>query len=128
MTSEIVFCPVQNLRIIAAGNFGRAYAVYDLDPALRRRFETVVEFDYLESAAELALVQRRTGLPEKLAHALVQVAQETRRLMGNGEMPGCVDTGSLLNWAVKCARRKATTVDTVMQAGSLTWADLVCGR
>lgn len=128
MTSEIVFCPVQHLRIIAAGNFGRAYAVYDLDPALRRRFETVIEFDYLDAAQELALVQRRIGLPQMVAHALVQVAQETRRLMGNGEMPGCIDTGSLLNWAVKCARLEAITVEAVMQAGSLTWADLVCGR
>lgn len=128
MTSEIVFCPVQHLRIVAAGNFGRAYAVYDLDPALRRRFETVIEFDYLDAAQELALVQRRIGLPVKVARALVQVAQETRRLMGNGEMPGCIDTGSLLNWAMKCSRLKATNVETVMQAGSLTWADTVCGR
>jgi nitric oxide reductase NorQ protein len=128
LTSEIVFCPVQHLRIIAAGNFGRAYAVYDLDPALRRRFETVVEFDYLESTQELALVQLRTGLSDLVARALIQLAQETRRLMGNGEMPGCIDTGSLLNWAGKCARLKANTIEAVMQAGGLTWADTVCGR
>jgi MoxR-like ATPase len=128
MTSEIVCCPAQHLRIVAAGNFGRAYAVYDLDPALRRRFDTVLEFDYLESAQELALVQRRTGLVGKVAQALVQVSQETRRLMGNGEMPGCIDTGSLLNWAGKCVRSNAHSVESVMQAAALTWADTVCGR
>ncbi len=128
MTSEIVACPVQHLRIVAAGNFGRAYAVYDLDPALRRRFDTVLEFDYLEAVQELALVQRRTGLNGKVAHALVQAAQETRRLMGNGELPGCIDTASLLNWATKCNRMNARSVEGVMQAAGLTWADTVCGR
>ena len=128
MTSETVCCPVQHLRIVAAGNFGRAYAIYDLDPALRRRFDTVLEFDYLEARQELALVQKRTRLNAKIANALVQVAQETRRLMGNGEMPGCVDTATLLNWAAKCARLNACSVDNVMQVASLTWADTVCGR
>jgi nitric oxide reductase NorQ protein len=128
LTSEILACPVQHLRIVAAGNFGRAYAVYDLDPALRRRFDTVLEFDYLEAAQELALVQRRTGLNGKVAHALVQAAQETRRLMGNGELPGCIDTASLLNWATKCNRMNARSVEGVMQAAGLTWADTVCGR
>jgi len=128
MTSGIIWCPAQHLRIVAAGNFGRAYAVYDLDPALRRRFDTVLEFDYLESAQELALVQRRTGLAGKVAQALVQVSQETRRLMGNGELPGCIDTGSLLNWASKCMRSNASSVESVMQTAALTWADTVCGR
>jgi hypothetical protein len=128
MTSEIVACPAARLRLVAAGNFGRAYAVYDLDPALRRRFDTVVEFDYLDSTQELALVQQRAKLEPKVARALGQVAQETRRLMGNGELPGCIDTGSLLNWAGKCARWKAETVEAVMQAARLTWADTVCGR
>jgi len=128
MTSETVCCPAQHLRIVAAGNFGRAYAIYDLDPALRRRFDTILEFDYLEARQELALVQKRTRLNAKIANALVQVAQETRRLMGNGEMPGCVDTATLLNWAAKCARLNACSVDNVMQVASLTWADTVCGR
>ena len=128
MTSEVVWCPARHLRIVAAGNFGRAYAVYDLDPALRRRFDTVLEFDYLDAAQELSLIQRRTGLGGQVAKALVQAAQETRRLMGNGELPGCIDTASLLNWAGKCLRSNARTVESVMQAAALTWADTVCGR
>jgi len=128
MTSEVAACPVRNLRLVAAGNFGRAYAVYDLDPALRRRFDTVLEFDYLETAQELALVQRRAGVGGKVALALTQVAQETRRLMGNGELPGCIDTASLLNWAAKCQRMGVRSVEGVMQAAGLVWADTVCGR
>ncbi len=129
MTSEIVACPVENLRIVAAGNFGRAYQVYDLDPAVRRRFDTVIEFDYLEYRDELDLIQRETpALGSRACEALVKVAQETRRLLANGEMPGCVDTASLLNWAKKCERSTANSLASIMQAAKLTWADTVCGR
>ena len=129
MTSEIVTCPALQLRIVAAGNFGRGYQVYDLDPAVRRRFDTVIEFDYLEYQDELALVQREvTCLDARYLEALVKLAQETRRLMSNGEMPGCVDTASLLNWAKKCACNNANSLECIMQAAKLSWADLVCGR
>jgi len=129
MTSEIVVCPAAHLRIVAAGNFGRLYQVYDLDPAVRRRFDTVIEFDYLDYREELALVQRETPtLAARAAEALVKLAQETRRLLSNGEMPGCVDTASLLNWAKKCERVRTITLAGVMQAAKLTWADTVCGR
>jgi MoxR-like ATPase len=137
MTSEIVACPAARLRIVAAGNFGRAYQVYDLDPAVRRRFDTVIEFDYLEYRDELALVRREApDLGARAAEALVKLAQETRRLLTNGEMPGCVDTASLLNWAKKCmrncdsscARSSTNSLSSIMQAAKLTWADTVCGR
>lgn len=129
MTSEIVTCPTARLRIVAAGNFGRAYQVYDLDPAVRRRFDTVIEFDYLEYRDELALVRREApDLGARAAEALVKLAQETRRLLANGEMPGCVDTASLLNWAKKCERSTGNSLSSIMQAAKLTWADTVCGR
>jgi len=127
MTSEVVWCLADDLRIVSAGNFGRAYAVCDLDPALRRRFDTVIEFDYLEEAQERRLVQR-LGLSQEVARALVTVAHETRRLMANGELPGCIDTASLLNWAGKCQRSGANKPEAVMQEGGRTWADTVCGR
>ncbi len=128
MTSEIVACPAAHLRIVAAGNFGRAYQVYDLDPAVRRRFDTVIEFDYLDYNDELALLLRETLLGPKPAEVLVKLAQETRRLLSNGELPGCVDTASLLNWAKKCQRSKLSSQSVIMQAAKLTWADTVCGR
>ena len=129
MTSEIVFCPAANLRVVAAGNFGRAYQVYDLDPAVRRRFDTVVEFDYLEYQEELALVTREVSqLDTRSIEALVKLAQETRRLMTNGEIPGCIDTASLLNWARKCEPGTAQSLASIMQAAKLSWVDIVCGR
>ncbi len=128
MTSEVVWCPVEHLSIVAAGNFGRAYAVSDLDPAMRRRFDTVIEFNYLEHDAELELMLRETDVNRGVAEYLVKVAAETRRMLGNAELPGCIDTASLLNWARKCARAKAKTVGDVMRQAQLTWADLACGR
>ena len=128
MTSEVVWCPVEHLSIVAAGNFGRAYAVSDLDPAVRRRFDTLIEFDYLGHNEELELVLRETDVNHGVAEYLVKVAAETRRMLGNAELPGCIDTASLLNWARKCARVKAKTVGDVMKQAQLTWADLACGR
>jgi MoxR-like ATPase len=128
MTSEIVWCPTAHLRIVGAGNFGRSYAVYDLDPALRRRFDTVIEFDYLPANKELDLVMRESNLSKRVARALISVAAETRRMMSNGELPGCVDTASLLNWARKCSRVGSDTAADLMRQARMTWADMVCGR
>ena len=128
MTSELVFCPRAHLHVVAAGNFGRAYAVYDLDPAVRRRFDTVIEFEYLPYAQEIELVRDRSGLNGKTAEALVKLAGETRRMLENGELSGAVDTASLLNWAAKCQRSGSKSVQDVMAQARLTWADLVCGR
>ena len=128
MTSELVFCPSAHLRVVAAGNFGRAYAVYDLDPAVRRRFDTVIEFEYLPYEQEIELLRDRSGLNGKIAEALVKLAGETRRMLENGELPGAVDTASLLNWAGKCQRLGTESVHAIMGQARLTWADLVCGR
>ncbi len=114
---------------MAAGNFGRAYRVYDLDSAVRRRFDTVIEFDYLKYRGELALVRREASdLGARAAEALGKLAQETRRLLANGEMPGCVDNASLLNLTKKCERCTSNSMASIMQAAKLTWADTVCGR
>ncbi|MBI9046991.1 MAG: AAA family ATPase [Anaerolineaceae bacterium] len=128
MTSELIWCPVQHLRFVAAGNFGRTYAVYDLDPALRRRFETVLEFEYLEYNQEMTLIKQETGLKDRFLQIVCKVAMETRRMMGNGELPGCIDTATLINWARKCVLLNSRDITAVMQAASLTWADQVCGR
>jgi hypothetical protein len=129
MTSEVVACPVRQLRIVAAGNFGRLYQVYDLDPAVRRRFDTVIEFDYLEYQDELNLLHREVpGVSDTTAEVLVKLAQETRRLVSNGELPGCIDTASLLNWGRKCAGSHSSSLKGIMQSARLAWADIVCGR
>jgi hypothetical protein len=129
LTSEVVACPSAHLGFVVAGNFGRTYAVYDLDPALRRRLSTVIDFEFLPFKLEKALVERQyPRLKEGVANALVKVATETRRMMENGELPGCIDTASLLNWAGKCEHREVQKIDAVMDCARLTWADQVCGR
>ena len=60
--SKVFACPCDHLLIVAAANFGKDYAVYPLDPALRRRFTMVVEFDYPGKDAEIDLLARSTGL------------------------------------------------------------------
>jgi MoxR-like ATPase len=129
ITAEVVSCPTAHLRFIAAGNFGRSFAVYDLDPALRRRFSTVIDFDFLSPKMETALLKREhPRLSNRVIDALVQVAVETRRMLGNGELPGCVDTASLLNWADKCERETAISIQAIMDCARRAWADQVCGR
>lgn len=128
LTSEVVWCPVNHLRVIGAGNFGADYAVYPLDPAVRRRFDLVLDFDYLPLEQELALVQARVPLEPRVALALCQVAHYTRQMRRNGDLPGCLDTASLLTWAQLCAAQQAATVADVMRLGRRVWADLACGR
>jgi MoxR-like ATPase len=126
--SKVFACPCDHLLIVAAANFGKDYAVYPLDPALRRRFTMVVEFDYPSADAEIDLLERSTGLDRKIAEALAAVAIESRRVHANGDLPGLIDTASLIEWARKCVEFKAHNTTQVMDMARLTWADLVCGR
>ena len=126
--SKVFACPCDHLLIVAAANFGKDYAVYPLDPALRRRFTMVVEFDYPSADAEIDLLERTTGLDRKIAEALAAVAIESRRVHANGDLPGLIDTASLIEWARKCVEFEAHNSTQVMDMARLTWADLVCGR
>lgn len=126
--SKVFACPCEHLLIVAAANFGKDYAVYPLDPALRRRFTMVVEFDYPGKDAEIDLLVRSTALDRTLAEVLVAVAIESRRVHENGDLPGQIDTASLIEWGHKCVEFEARTTSQVMDMAALTWADLVCGR
>jgi len=126
--SKVFTCPCDHLLIVAAANFGKDYAVYPLDPALRRRFTMVVEFDYPAKDAEIDLLARSAGLDRAVAETLVAVAIESRRVHENGDLPGQIDTASLIEWGRKCVEFEARTATAVMDMAALTWADLVCGR
>jgi hypothetical protein len=128
MLSETVWTPAANLRFIGAGNFGAEYAVLPIDPAIRRRFDLLLEFDYLPADEEKKLVVERTGLDTAVAAALCLLAQRTREMRRNAELPGCIDTGSVLLWARLCAARKAATLADALAIGKLVWADVACGR
>lgn len=129
MLGEVVWAPCANFQVVAAGNFGRQYAVYDLDPAVRRRFGTVLEFDYLPQDQELELVLSRSGIAyPTVAEIMVKTAAETRRLHANGELPGVVDTGSLIVWAEKATSRGVNDADGLIHLAESTWMDQVAGR
>jgi len=86
MTSEVVCLPERpTCGIVAAGNFGRAYAVYDLDPAGAPpiRYPDRVRLPDLRPGAGPAAP--RDWIGGRLVEALVKVAHETRRLQENGE-------------------------------------------
>ena len=102
--SKVFACPCDHLLIVAAANFGKDYAVYPLDPALRRRFTMVVEFDYPRQEAEIDLLARSTSLDRTFAEALVAVAIESRRVHENGDLPGLIDTASLIEWGAQVCR------------------------
>jgi MoxR-like ATPase len=128
MVGEVVWTPCAYFNLVAAGNFGRHYAVYDLDPAVRRRFSAVLDFDYLPAMQERDLVVSRTGLDDSLASQLVKVATETRRLHANAELPGALDTGSLVVWAAKARDRGAGDATSLYHLACITWIDQVAGR
>jgi nitric oxide reductase NorQ protein len=128
MVSEVVWAPCAHFNLVAAGNFGRQYAVYDLDPAVRRRFTMVLEFDYLSATRETDLVVSRTALDRALVDRLVKVAAETRRLHANAELPGALDTGSLVVWAAKAHDRNANDAASLFHLARITWLDQVAGR
>jgi hypothetical protein len=128
LTAEKVCCPARHLPFVATGNFGAGCSAYALDPALRRRFELVLDFDYPALADEQSLVQDRVPLPEPVLQAVCLVAANSRDLHRRGELPGCVDTASLLTWARLCAQGGAATVAALARTARLVWADTVCGR
>ena len=75
-----------------------------LNVAFRRRVSAWVRFDYLSVGSkindkETEALKLRSGLKdEKLAHRLVKVAAELRRLYELGELPLSPSLGNLISW------------------------------
>ena len=128
MTSEHVFCPCSALTIIAACNLGAGYTVHRFDHALRRRFDTVIDFEYLPITEEKGMLVT-LGLSAKQAEMMAKLAARTREMSSNGELPGCINTAQLLNWGKKIKRQSiGHDLDAIMTQAKLCWADQVCGR
>ncbi len=65
---------------VASANEGSRYTgTSAMDAALRDRFRRIVEFTYLAEVEETALLQERTGIDEKTARKLVQIADTIRQ-------------------------------------------------
>lgn len=68
----------QNFRFVASMNPGYQNGKNSLPTALRQRF-SIVRMDYLAEKDEVELVHQRTGLKNKMAKKLVQMANVIRR-------------------------------------------------
>ena len=128
-TGELLVAPVEHFHVLAACNLGSQYAVAEFDPALERRFGTVVEFDYLEPEQESRLLRASVpALPERLARAMASLAHQVRAQWRNAECAAPLDTGRVIVWARKVAREPEATPGTVLATARTTWLPVVAGR
>jgi len=75
-----------------------------LNAAFRRRMSVWINFDYLSVGEkicpdEVELIQKRTGVNEKTAEAIVRIGAELRRQYKSGDLPYGPSPGDLINWA-----------------------------
>src|SRR4051812_5809302 len=87
-------------QLVVSYNPGYQHALKDLKPSTRQRFVGIA-FDVPSAAREAEIVAHESGVPAKTARALVDVAQQVRRLRDKGlaEGPGTrllVATGRLI--------------------------------
>ena len=106
----------------AMANIGREYtATEDIDPAIMRRFQIKVSFDFLPSDQEVKLLRsRHKGLKPEDAETLVRIANEIRRAHEEGS--GAVDVDLYVSPAglLNSAELVAAGVP-IMEAIELTW-------
>ena len=87
-------------QLVISYNPGYQHALKELKPSTRQRFVSL-EFDFPPAAREAEIVAHESGVPRSTARALVELAQQVRRLRDQGlaEGPGTrllVSTGRLI--------------------------------
>jgi nitric oxide reductase NorQ protein len=92
-------------QLVVSYNPGYQHALKDLKPSTRQRF-VALEFEVPPPAREAEIVAHESGVPPRTARALVEVAQQVRRLKDQGlaEAPGTrllVATGRLIAQGVE---------------------------
>jgi hypothetical protein len=92
---------LESILIVAAGNFGKSYNVYEIGLAVRRRFHTVIDFSYPPSKVDTQLLVDRTGL---------------------------LDTDSLINWCIKEKRNLRFFANSTTEMLNITAGDQSCQR
>jgi len=111
-----------------ASNLGKGYHVESYDAALISRFPVVLEFHYLPPREEEQLLRERTEIGKEVAHVMVKVANETRRLKRSHELSGCIDLRGLIAWATKFKSRKEEDLLARLKASArITIMYSVCG-
>jgi hypothetical protein len=114
--------------VIMASNLGKGYHVESYDAALISRFPVVLEYHYLSPREEEQMLRERTGVDKEVAHVMVKVANETRRLKRSHELSGCIDLRGLIAWATKFKSRKESDLLARLKASArITFMYSVCG-
>ncbi len=107
--NEIVHRHPYGYLIISMNPFSGEFAgTKPLNAAFRRRMSVWINFDYLSVGDkicpdEIALIQKRSGVPEDIATKIIKVGAELRRQYKNGELPYGPSPGDLINWATLIA-------------------------
>jgi len=118
----------EGFQVVMAMNLGRGYAVNTLDTALLNRFGCVLEFRYLPPKEEEDLLVKETGIDPEIAHIMVKVAGETRRLKRNKELSGEITPRGLFAWAIKFQAKKGRPILLRLKAAArVTWMHQVAG-
>jgi hypothetical protein len=119
---------VPGFQVVLAMNLGRDYVVNGLDAALISRFPVTLEFTYLPPAEEGAWLVGETALDREVAHVMVKVAGETRRLRRNHELARELTPRGLLAWATKYRAKPGGDLASRLQAtAKVTWIPGVVG-
>ena len=117
--------------VLLAMNQGKGYLVNQVDPALADRFPVTLEFDYLEAGDEATLLRGRTGVPVNVARWMVRVANETRAMRTNRQLPADVTPRGLIAWGELVARPLQGPGDPgriLTDAALICWVPGVAGR
>jgi len=92
----------------------------ELNYAFRRRFNNIIDIDYLPESKEIKLLVDRTGLDKERAEKLVKIANDTRRLEKSGKLEHSVSTAHLLEFAEMLKDGKFSAVDCAKITINLT--------
>ena len=114
--------------VVMASNLGKGYHVESYDAALISRFPVVLEYHYLHQREEEKLLRERTEIDKDVAHVMVKVANETRRLKKSHELSGCLDPRGLIAWASKFrSRKEEELLERLKASARITFIYSVCG-
>ena len=114
--------------VVMASNLGKGYHVESYDAALISRFPVVLEYHYLPQREEERLLRERTEIDKDVAHVMVKVANETRRLKKSHELSGCLDPRGLIAWASKFrSRKEEELLERLKASARITFIYSVCG-
>jgi nitric oxide reductase NorQ protein len=87
-----------NFRVFATMNPGYE-GTGELNQAFKDRFGVVLAVGYMPPGEEVRLVVKKTGIDRETARLMVKAANDTRRMVENGEIGEPISPRTLLEWA-----------------------------